>query len=116
VIEEKTLPQQALLYRLCGDRNPLHSSPEFAEMAGFPKPILHGLCTYGTVCRAVTDTILDGDVDQIEQYAAKFAGIVFPGETLRIKVWEDGSRLLISTSVADRDDAPALGNVVLTRR
>jgi acyl dehydratase len=85
-------------------------------MAGFPRPILHGLCTYGTVCRAVTDSFLDGDVDLIETFAAKFAGVVFPGETLRIKVWEHDSRLLIAAVVADRDDAPALGNVVLTRR
>jgi acyl dehydratase len=116
IIEEKTLPQQALIYRLCGDRNPLHSSPEFAEMAGFPRPILHGLCTYGTVCRAVTDSFLHGDVDAIGTFAAKFAGVVFPGETLRIKVWEDNSRLLVAAVVADRDDAPALGNVILTRR
>ncbi|WP_020105100.1 MaoC/PaaZ C-terminal domain-containing protein [Nocardia sp. 348MFTsu5.1] len=114
VIEAKTLPQQALLYRLCGDRNPLHSDPGFAEKSGFPRPILHGLCTYGTVCRAVVDTLLGGDVDRVQRFGAKFAGVVFPGETLRIKVWEDGSRLLITVTVADRDDAPALGNVVLT--
>lgn len=116
IIEEKTLPQQGLLYRLCGDRNPLHSDPDFAERAGFPRPILHGLGTYGIVCRAVIDALLDGDVGRVKGYSAKFAGVVFPGETLRIKVWDDGSRLLITASVADRDDAPALGNVVLTTR
>jgi hypothetical protein len=57
-----TLPQQALLYRMCGDRNPLHSDPEFASAAGFPKPILHGLCTYGIGCKALVDAVLDGDV------------------------------------------------------
>lgn len=114
VIETTTLPQQALLYRLCGDRNPLHSDPEFAEKSGFPRPILHGLCTYGTVCRAVVDTLLDGDVNRVERFGAKFTGVVFPGETLRIRVWQDGSRLLIKATVADRDDAPALGDVVLT--
>ena len=54
-------PQQALLYRMCGDRNPLHSDPEFAAAAGFPRPILHGLCTYGMTCKAMVDALLDGD-------------------------------------------------------
>ena len=54
-------PQQALLYRMCGDRNPLHSDPDFAAAAGFPRPILHGLCTYGMTCKAMVDTLLDGD-------------------------------------------------------
>lgn len=108
-----TQSNQALLYRLCGDRNPLHSNPEFAAAAGFPRPILHGLCTYGSVCRAVTDSVLGGEVTAVADYSASFAGIVFPGETLNVNVWEDGAQLLITATVADRDDAPALGNVVL---
>jgi acyl dehydratase len=60
------------------------------------------------------DTLLDGDVNRVERFGAKFTGVVFPGETLRIRVWQDGSRLLIKATVADRDDAPALGDVVLT--
>ena len=108
-----TLPQQALLYRLCGDRNPLHSDPGFAAAAGFPRPILHGLCTYGTVCRAVTDALLDGDVTAIDDYSATFTGVVFPGETLDIDVWDESGTFLIAARVADRDGAPALGNVVL---
>lgn len=111
-----TLPQQALLYRLCGDRNPLHSDPAFAAAAGFPRPILHGLCTYGTVCRTLIDEVLGGDTNAVAGFGASFAGIVFPGETLRIRAWEDGARLLVTTTVADRDDAPALGNVVLHRQ
>ncbi|MET9200021.1 MaoC/PaaZ C-terminal domain-containing protein [Gordonia sp. NPDC003585] len=110
-----TLPQQALLYRLCGDRNPLHSDPEFASRAGFPRPILHGLCSYGTVCRAVTDAVLDGDVAAVGEFSATFAGVVFPGETLSVIVWEADDRLLVTATVGDRDDAPALGNVVLRR-
>ncbi|WP_026919693.1 MaoC/PaaZ C-terminal domain-containing protein [Gordonia shandongensis] len=110
-----TLPQQALLYRLCGDRNPLHSSPSFAEGAGFPRPILHGLCTYGSVCRAVVDEIFSGDVAAVADYGVSFAGVVFPGETLAVRAWEDGDRLLVTTTVVDRDDAPALSNVVFIR-
>ncbi|MEO9326706.1 MaoC/PaaZ C-terminal domain-containing protein [Gordonia aurantiaca] len=110
-----TLPNQALLYRLCGDRNPLHSDPGFAERAGFPRPILHGLCTYGSVCRAIVDELLDGDVTAVADFSASFAGIVFPGETLQVDVWEDGSRLLATASVVEREGAKALGNVVCAR-
>ncbi|MGB3886989.1 MaoC/PaaZ C-terminal domain-containing protein [Gordonia sp. (in: high G+C Gram-positive bacteria)] len=110
-----THPNQALLYRLCGDRNPLHSDPEFASNAGFPRPILHGLCTYGSVCRAVVDDIFAGDVAAVADYGVSFAGVVFPGETLRVRAWEDDDRLLVATTIVDRDDAPALGNVVFIK-
>ncbi|HMT49301.1 MaoC/PaaZ C-terminal domain-containing protein [Dietzia sp. UBA5065] len=113
-IEVASLPQQALLYRLCGDRNPLHSDPAFAEAAGFPRPILHGLCSYGLVLRAVVDTVLGGDVTRVHGYGVTFGGIFFPGETMRIRVWEDDSRLLVAATVAERDDAPVLKNVVVS--
>lgn len=112
-IDTPTLPQQALLYRLCGDRNPLHADPEFAREAGFDVPILHGLCTYGIVAKAVTDALLDADVTRVRSFSARFAGIVLPGETLRTQVWRDGSRLLLRTSSVERD-APALSDAVLT--
>ncbi|WP_010540211.1 MaoC/PaaZ C-terminal domain-containing protein [Dietzia alimentaria] len=112
-IEVASLPQQALLYRLCGDRNPLHSDPAFAEAAGFPRPILHGLCSYGLVLRAVVDNVLGGDVDKVRGYGVTFGGIFFPGETMRIRVWEDDSRLLVAATVVERDDAPVLKNVVV---
>ncbi|EYT62417.1 3-alpha,7-alpha,12-alpha-trihydroxy-5-beta-cholest-24-enoyl-CoA hydratase [Dietzia sp. UCD-THP] len=112
-IEVASLPQQALLYRLCGDRNPLHSDPAFAEAAGFPRPILHGLCSYGMVLRAVVDHVLDGDVERVRAYGVTFGGIFFPGETMRIRVWEDGSHLLVAATAAERDDAPVLKNVVV---
>jgi acyl dehydratase len=111
VVDTPTLPQQALLYRLCGDRNPLHSDPAFALAAGFPRPILHGLCTYGIVCKAVIDAVLDGDVTRVAGYRVKFAGVVFPGETLRTQVWQEDKRLLITTTAGDR---PALSDTVLS--
>lgn len=111
VLETPTLPQQALLYRLCGDRNPLHSDPRFAAAAGFPRPILHGLCTYGIVCKAVVDGVLDGDVSQVSGFATRFAGVVYPGETLRSQIWQEDKRLLVTCSV---DDRPVLTDTVLT--
>lgn len=109
-------PQQALLYRLCGDRNPLHSDPGFAKAAGFPAPILHGLCSYGIVLRELTEALLGGDAKQVGGFAAKFAGVVFPGETLRVRGWHQDGRILASANVADgeRAGAPVLGDVVLT--
>lgn len=113
VLVTPTLPQQALWYRLLGDRNPLHSDPAFAAAAGFPRPILHGLCTYGLVCKAVVDAELGGDVDKVASYGARFAGIVFPGETLRTSVWREDDRLVLTTSVDERDGAPALSGAEL---
>ncbi|MCW2497042.1 MaoC/PaaZ C-terminal domain-containing protein [Jatrophihabitans sp.] len=116
VIVTPTVPSQALLYRLLGDRNPLHSDPSFAAAAGFPAPILHGLCTYGMVCKAVVDELLDGDVAAVAGYGVRFAGVVFPGETLRTSVWREDGRLLIATTVDERDAAPALAGASLDLR
>ncbi|MEC3955427.1 MaoC/PaaZ C-terminal domain-containing protein [Nocardia sp. CDC153] len=109
-----TLPQQALLYRMCGDRNPLHSDPEFARNAGFPNPILHGLCTYGLVLKAATDTVLASDVARVKGFRARFAGVMYPGETLRSRIWQQDGELVIAVTVVERDDAPVLADVVLT--
>ncbi len=78
VVESPTLPQQALIYRLSGDKNPLHADPDFAKMGGFDKPILHGLCSYGIVCKAVVDEVLGGDVTKVARYQARFAGVGLP--------------------------------------
>ncbi|MBA0127014.1 MaoC family dehydratase N-terminal domain-containing protein [Haloechinothrix sp. YIM 98757] len=115
VIDTATLGQQALLYRLCGDRNPLHIDPEFAKAAGFDAPILHGLCTYGMVAKAVTGAVLGGDPDSVASWSARFAGIVLPGETLRTSIWDTGRRYLVSTVAVERD-APVLADGVLTAR
>jgi acyl dehydratase len=112
-LEMPTLPQQALLYRLCGDRNPLHSDPEFAAAAGFPRPILHGLCTFGITCKAIVDACLDSDVSRVASYGARFAGVVFPGETLRAGVWKEDGRLVASVVAPGRDNAVVLSGVEL---
>jgi acyl dehydratase len=108
-----TLPQQALWYRLCGDRNPLHVDPEFAARAGFDRPILHGLCTWGIVCKAVVDQLLDGDATAVRDYRARFTGVVFPGETLRTRVWRVAEGFALASTVVERADAPVLGDALL---
>lgn len=108
-------PQQALLYRLCGDRNPLHSDPAFAKAAGFPAPILHGLCTYGIVLREVIDLLLDGDATKVGGFSARFAGVVFPGETLALNAWDEPEGIVVTVSVGD-DARPALADCLVTRR
>ncbi|MCG3756169.1 MULTISPECIES: MaoC/PaaZ C-terminal domain-containing protein [unclassified Amycolatopsis] len=116
VLDVPTLPQQALLYRLCGDRNPLHADPAFAKAAGFDRPILHGLCTYGVVAKAVVDAFLDGDPERVSAFGTKFAGVVFPGENLRVRVWRETGRLLVTTTAPERADAPVLADTVLRSR
>ncbi|MFH8340798.1 MaoC/PaaZ C-terminal domain-containing protein [Streptomyces sp. AM6-12] len=113
-VERPTRPDQALLYRLSGDLNPLHADPEFARLAGFDRPVLHGLCTYGMTLKAVVDTLLDGDVGRVRSYTARFAGVVFPGETLRIRAWRgEAGRLRVAVTAAERDDAPVLADTVV---
>ena len=106
-------PQQALLYRMCGDRNPLHSDPDFAAAAGFPRPILHGLCTYGMTCKAMVDALLDGDTSRVGSYGARFAGVVFPGETLKANIWMEGDKLVATITAPSRDDTMVLSGVEL---
>jgi acyl dehydratase len=110
-----TLPQQALLYRLCGDRNPLHSDPEFAATAGFDRPILHGLCSYGMACKTLVDHLLDGDPTPVASFSARFAGVVYPGETLRTRAWRRERDWAVSTTVVERD-APVIADSVFAAR
>lgn len=114
VVESPTLPQQALLYRMAsGDKNPLHADPAFAAFAGFERPILHGLCTYGIVCKAVVGSAFDGDPEKVETYTARFSGHVFPGETLVTRIWEDGGRYLITTETKERGTV-VIANAVMS--
>ena len=97
----QTREDQALLYRLSGDRNPLHSDPKFAEMGGFPKPILHGLCTYGFTGRALLHTLCDGDPARFGKMEGRFSSPVFPGEALTVNIWVDGDAAVFQTCGGD---------------
>lgn len=90
VVTYETRTDQALLYRLSGDRNPLHSDPSFAAMGGFDKPILHGLCTYGFTGRALLHTLCDSDPTRFRSMSGRFSSPVMPGESLTISMWDLG--------------------------
>ncbi len=90
VCDIATLPQAALIYRLSGDYNPLHADPEIAAVAGFPRPILHGLCTFGVAGHALLRTLCGYDPARLRRMEARFSAPVFPGETVRTEIWRDG--------------------------
>ena len=104
-IDITTRADQALIYRLCGDRNPLHSDPEFARAAGFPRPILHGMCTFGISCRGILQTYADYDPTAFRQHAARFSSPVYPGETVTLDLWKDGSVISFEARVKARNVA-----------
>ncbi|MBM4335811.1 MAG: 3-alpha,7-alpha,12-alpha-trihydroxy-5-beta-cholest-24-enoyl-CoA hydratase [Deltaproteobacteria bacterium] len=115
VVSSPTLPHQALLYRLSGDKNPLHADPDFAKLGGFDKPILHGLCSFGIVCKAVVDELLGGDVKRVARYQVRFAGVVFPGETIETSMWREGNKILIAAKTKERG-TPVISNAAITLR
>jgi acyl dehydratase len=94
---------QALLYRLNGDRNPLHADPELARRVGFPVPILHGLCTYGTACKAILQTVCKYDHTRITGFDVRFSAPVYPGETILTEMWQDGDVVSFRCRVPERD-------------
>lgn len=116
VVETPTLAQQALIYRIAsGDRNPLHADPGFAAFAGFERPILHGLCTYGIVVRAVAEAALDGEPEAVAGFEARFSGHVFPGETLVTRIWDEGDSMIVETRTTERGTT-VLSNAAVMRR
>jgi acyl dehydratase len=113
VVEMTTLPQQALIYRLSGDRNPLHADPDFAKMAGFDRPILHGLCTFGHVGRAILHEFCDGQPERLKDLDARFSGVVFPGDTIITEMWkEDGGKIIVRAKT--QEGTVVLGNAAAT--
>ena len=102
VDEFQTRPDQALLYRLSGDFNPLHAEPAFAARAGFDRPILHGLCTYGICGRAVLKHAVNYDASRIARINARFSSPVLPGETILTELWQDGDQVSFRASVKER--------------
>ncbi|MER6343805.1 MaoC/PaaZ C-terminal domain-containing protein [Streptomyces sp. NPDC001595] len=115
-VERPVREDQALLYRLSGDRNPLHADPDFAARAGFDRPVLHGLCTYGITLKAVVDTLLGGDVTRVRGFATRFAAVVYPGETLRVRMWRGDGEIRAAVGAVERADAPVLADTVVRHR
>jgi acyl dehydratase len=110
VKECDTRADQALLYALSGDRNPLHRDPQLAQALGFPRPILHGLCSYGTACRAVLSTVAGYAPERIKQFDVRFSKPVFPGETLAVEIWADGNTISFRATVKERPGTVVLNN------
>ncbi|MGC5161167.1 MaoC/PaaZ C-terminal domain-containing protein [Rhodococcus sp. DT1] len=116
VLVSPTSTQQALVYRLSADMNPLHADPAFAKMAGFDRPILHGLASYGIVCKAVVDGLLDGDPTRVRTFSVRFAGSLYPGETIETAVWRDGDTLAVLATCPERDGQPVLTHATMEIR
>jgi acyl dehydratase len=116
VVESPTLAQQALLYRMVsGDKNPLHADPGFAAFAGFERPILHGLCTFGIVGKAVVDHALGSAPEELASFGARFSGVVFPGETVVTRIWEEADHLAVEAEAKDRGTTVLSQGVVVRR-
>lgn len=115
VVTYQTTPDQALLYRLSGDRNPLHSDPSFAAMGGFDRPILHGLCTYGFAGRALLHSVCDGDPSRFRSMEGRFSSPVFPGEALTTSIWRTGDgEAVFQTAGGDSRTVLDAGKVTFT--
>jgi len=103
VCDFSTRPEAALIYRLSGDPNPLHVDPAIAKAAGFPRPVLHGLATFGIAGRAILKSLCGNDPSKLTAIAARYSAPVFPGETIRCELWRDGNIVSFRARVAERD-------------
>jgi acyl dehydratase len=103
VVSLATIPEAALLYRLSADPNPLHADPEMARIAGFERPILHGLATLGVVAHAILRAICDYDPRRFKRLRGRFASPVFPGDTIRTEIWRDGTSLVFQAYAQERN-------------
>ncbi|CAD6223948.1 unnamed protein product [Miscanthus lutarioriparius] len=113
VYDDQTKQSQALLYRLSGDYNPLHSDPDIALLAGFTRPILHGLCTLGFAARAVIKSFCNGEPTAVKSIFGRFLLHVYPGEMLSTEMWLDGQKVYYQTKVKERNRAVLSGYVLL---
>ena len=113
-VEETTLKRQAAIYRLSGDKNPLHVDPQFAAMAGFDRPIIHGLCTFGFVGRAVLKTYCDNDPEKFKSIKVRFSSPAWPGDTIITEMWkESDSRILVRARTKENTEKFALTNAAV---
>lgn len=113
-VEQKISPEQAVLYRLNGDLNPLHIDPEVATAAGFAKPILHGLCTFGFACRAIVKEVLGNDPAKLKTLAAEFRKPIWPGDTIVIEGWKEPQQLVLRAFSKERPGEYVLQNAFAT--
>jgi len=109
-VTEKVAENQAVIYRLSGDTNPLHLDPQAAGRGGFDRPILHGLCTYGFATRAIVNELLGGDVAGLKEFSARFSGVVYPGDTLITEGWKSDDGYIIQ---ARTDRSVVLSNALV---
>lgn len=112
VVEERTSINQAALYRLCGDKNPLHIDPMFSAAGGFPQPIMHGLCSFGYATRHVLKQYANNDVRRFKSIKARFTGPVVPGQSIRTEMWKEGSRIVFQCSVPESNKQIISGGCV----
>ena len=103
IVEMQGRDDQAMVYALCGDRNPLHRDPDIAKKAGFDAPILHGLCSYGIACHAVIKKMCDYDPARMKAFDVRFSSPVYPGETQVVELWKDGEVVSFRVRIKERD-------------
>jgi 3-hydroxyacyl-CoA dehydrogenase/3a,7a,12a-trihydroxy-5b-cholest-24-enoyl-CoA hydratase len=115
VFDSQTEVNQAALYRLAGDLNPLHIDPAVAKAVGFKEPILHGLCTYGVTCRRFVQEVFRGDAGKLKSYSARFSTPVMPGESLQTKVWQARPNLYLLEVYSGKGDAVLRNGVIESR-